>query len=201
MEEGKKKRYGKRQLRKKDLEFISEIAGKALRINGISEQDIPDIEHDLVLVLARRIHHFNPEVNTWDAFRAVVVQHALTDILRKHTGPDSYYSRMADFTLDDPVPGSKRSDPVFYRDLVNSDGLIADGTEKAGTEAANLRMDVRDAIASMPRPLRKMCHAIMLFGNNKAQIAEYLGVERRTVRIRFAEIKNVLIRLGFRSRF
>ncbi len=48
-------------------------------------------------VLLRRMEKFDPAVNKWAAFRAVVVYHTLTDIIRKHVGPDSEINRRADF--------------------------------------------------------------------------------------------------------
>lgn len=193
----KGKQYGRRTLRASDLKFISDVVWKVFSVTGIEKRDFSDIEHELVLVLAKRTAKFDSRVNSWKTFRAVVVQRALTDYVRKHIGQDSYFKRKASFTLDDQVPGSKRSNPLFYRDLVNSDGVLSDGTERGDAERMNTVLDVRAAIATMSPVLRKTCHAIMLLGNNKSKIAEHLGVERRTVRKRFSEIQKVLILHGF----
>lgn len=190
------KRYGRRSLRTSDLKFIADVVWKAFSVAGIEKRDFADIEHELVLILTKRARKYDSRVNSWKTFRAVVVQRALTDYIRKHNGQESYSKRMAAFSLDDLAPGSKSYAPVFYRDLVNSDGVLADGTEKDDTDQALRCMDVRAAISAMPKSLQKICRAIM-DGHNKTELSRRFRISRPTLDSRFEEIRKVLILHGF----
>ena len=131
------------------------------------------------------------------AFRAVVIYHTLTDIIRKHVGPDSEINRRADFTLDDRVPGSKPHSPVFYRDLVNRDMTIADGTEKDDSERLALVMDIRMVTSQLPDELREICEYIVREGcKSPVDIMEPFGISRKTAFRRFLEIRKVFISHG-----
>ena len=191
-------KYRRHRLDCHDLKIIHDLVAKKLStVNGITSDDLRDIEHDVVLVLLRRMEKFDPAINKWAAFRAVVIYHTLTDIIRKHVGPDSEINRRADFTLDDRVPGSKPHSPVFYRDLVNSDMTIADGTEKDDSERLALVMDIRMVAARLPDELREICEYIVREGcKSPVDIMEPFGISRKTAFRRFLEIRKVFISHG-----
>ena len=194
----KREPYRKRNLSAKDLKIIHALVVRTVKqVDAIHKSDIPDIEHEVVLALARRIAKFDPEIQNWGAFRAIVVYHALTDIVRKYTGPFSEANVIANFTLDDPVPGSFASNLLFYRDLVNFDGVIADGTEKDESERWALIMDVREIVSKMPPDLKRVCMAIMRNGGGRPEdVAGILGISRSTAFRRFQQIKNSFISGG-----
>jgi|GEM_PF-2250147 len=192
------KKYRRNKLNSYDLKIIHDlVAKKVAMVNGIVPDDIQDIEHDVVLALARRMAKFNPAINNWAAFRAVVIYHALTDIIRKRTGPESEQRKRAAFTLDDCVPGSKPHSPVFYRDLVNCDMTIADGTEKDDSERLALNMDIRMVITQLPENLRDVCEYIMREGcRSPVELMVPFCISRKTAFRRFQEIRKVFLLHG-----
>jgi len=191
-------KYRRHRLDCHDLKIIHNLVIKKVAAgSGITPDDLEDIEHDVVLALAKRMGKFNPAINNWAAFRAVVVYHALTDILRKRTGPDAEMRKRSDFTLDDYVPGSKPHSPMFYRDLVSSDMLLADGTEKDDSERLALVLDIRSLVAQLPEELRGICQYIMREGcTSPTELMKPFGISRKTAFRRFLEIRKVLLLHG-----
>jgi len=191
-------KYRRRRLNSHDLKIVHDLVARKIPvIDDIPLDDLPDIEHDVVLELIRRMPKFDPAINRWAAFRAVVIYHALTDVIRKRTGPKSEWNHRADFTLDDPVPGSRSDSPVFYRDLVNSDMTLVDGTEKDDSERLALIIDVRMIVSWLPEELRKICEYIMREGcGSPVDIMKPFGISRKTAFRRFAEIRKVFVSHG-----
>jgi len=192
------KRYRRRNLSEADLKIVHDLVSrKAGRDNIIPENEAEDIEHDIIRRLAARLPQFDPDVNSWKAFRAVVVFHALTDVIRKFGGPDFHRNRNAGFSIDDPVPESDARTPLFYRDLINSDGVIADGTERGESERWARIIDVKLVVASLPEELRLSCQSIMEFDcRTPPQLAAALRISRATAYRRFAEIRQAFVSRG-----
>lgn len=107
-------KYRRHRLDCHDLKIIHDLVAKKLStVNGLTSDDLRDIEHDVVLVLLRRMEKFDPAINKWAAFRAVVIYHTLTDIIRKHVGPDSEINRAPISLWMTAFPEASRTAPCF----------------------------------------------------------------------------------------
>ena len=192
------KRYRKRNLSEADLKIIHNLVSrKAGRDGVIPENEAEDVEHDIIRRLVAQIPKFDPDINSWKAFRAVVVYHALTDVIRKFSGPDFHRNRDIGFSIDDPVPESNARTPLVYRDLINSDGIIADGTERGESERWARIIDVRLVVAGLSEELRLSCQTIMEFNcRTPLQLAAALRISRATAYRRFTEIRRALVSHG-----
>lgn len=183
------------RLTKEDLRDIRCRVRLAIRKKWIAESEREDFEQELVVCLLRAIKQFQRCKGRWSTYRGFLLKTALYDLLRRQAGPGSYESRKADFSIDDPLP-TEQGNPegLFWRDVINQDGVFADGTEKADEyERLDLIIEVRDAIAAMPRHLQRLSRILMAGDtSSKPALAKRLHVSTRTVFYWFEELKMFL---------
>lgn len=176
---------------------------QAIRKKLIMESDKDDIEQELVVCLLRKTKQFQKSKSSWKTYRRLLVKAALCDLVRRKIGPSSYESRKAPFSIDDPIPMEcGESDNILWRDIINQDGVFADGTEHGEEyERLDLIIDVREAVATMPKHLQRLSRVLMEEGAApKPELAKRLRVSTRTIFYWFDELKVFLLARGFDSR-
>jgi len=183
-------------LTKEDFQDIRCRVRSAIRKKLIPESEKEDMEQELTLCLLRAVKQFQRRKGRWSTYRGVLLRTALCNLLRRQTGPTSYEGRKANFSIDDPIPTEQgNSEELLWRDVINQDGLFADGTEKAEEyERLVLVTEIRDAIAAMPKHLQRLSRVIISGGSSsKPALAKRLHVSTRTVFYWFEELKMYLL--------
>lgn len=168
------------------------------------ESEEKDAEQEVILHLIKNLSKFKPRKGNWTTYRGLLIRSKLRELIRLKFQPSSYHSRNASFSIDDPIPTlDGDSQDILWKDTINQDGVFADGTERAEEiERHNVVMDVRIAIAAMPRHLQKLCRFLMYSdGMTTQELSRKFNVTRKTLSSWRAEIKMFLELYGLGERF
>ena len=179
-----------------DIRDIRYRVQSAIRKKLIPESERDDLEQELTVCLLQAVKQFNRRKGRWSTYRGFLLRTSLCDLLRRQTGPRSYEGRKANFSIEDPVPNEQGNpESLLWRDVINQDGVFADGTEKMEEyERLDQIIEVRNAIAAMPRHLQRLSRALMSGGpSSKTALAKRLHVSARTVFYWFEELKMSLL--------
>ena len=188
------------QLTEEDFQDIRCRVRDAIRKQLLGESDREDAEQELAIRLMKRGKKFRKSKGEWISFRALIIRSKLHEIIRSKHRPCSYEKRRALFSIDDPVPSAlSGSEDILWKDVVNQDGIFADGTENAEElEHLEIIIDVQEAIASMPHHLQKLSRLLMSEdGITKQETAVKLKVSERRIYYMLSELKKFLRNRGF----
>lgn len=183
------------QLTEEDFQDIRCRVRDVIRKRLLGESDREDAEQEVAIRLMKRGKKFRKNKGGWSSFRALIIRSKLHEIIRSKHRPCSYEKRRVPFSIDDPVPSAQpESENILWMDVINQDGIFADGTESAEElEHLEIIIDVQDAIADMPRDLQKLSRLLMNeHGITKQEIAGKLKVSERRIYYMLSEMKKFL---------
>lgn len=188
------------RLTEEDLQNIRCGVQNAIRRKLLTEAEREDVEQELVLRLQEATWQFKREKSRWETFRNILIRTKLLDLIRVRTQPSAYEQRKANFSIDDPIPtpGGEPGE-LTRKDAISQDGVFADGTERAEeVERLELIIDVREAVALMPRHLKRLSMLMMYSdGCSMQELARKLKVNRRTLFVWRGELREYLSGYGF----
>lgn len=174
---------------------VDDFAARLIRIRaeqlmgryGFTESDRYDIEQELTLDLIRRLPSFDPTLGTRDGFIACRIDLKVANIVQAQRRIKRH-GRGRRLSLDAPLPGPDGSDTEPLGALI-----------PARDEDIDLAIDVRHVVAGMPPHLRTVCN--LLLKKKVTQIAEELGVSRRTVHRWIGEVRAIFEEAGLDGYF
>ena len=165
----------KRLIRHKTRQMI----GKA----GLTASDLEDIEEDLVLDLLERLPRYDPAKSSEYTFALRVVEHRIARILaRRSAAMRDWRTQMR--SLSEPVLDDEGRQTQLAETLPGPEG-----------PAREALMDLADVLEQLPERLRAL--AKRLPETTIRQIAQELGVSRRTVHRWVGELRAHLEEKGF----
>lgn len=188
------------RLTEEDLQSIRCGVRNAIRRKLLTEAEREDAEQELVLRLQEATWQFKREKSRWETFRNILIRTKLRDLIRARMQPSAYEQRQAHFSIDDPIPTPDgEQGELTWKDAISRDGVFADGTERAEeVERLELILDVREAVALMPRHLKRLSVLLMHSdGCSKLELAQKLRINRRTLFIWRGELREYLSGYGF----
>lgn len=183
------------QLLEDDFQDIRCRVRSSIRKRLLQESDREDAEQEVAIQVMKKGKRFRKNKGEWSSFRALIIRSKLHEIIRSKHRPYSYERRRVSFSIDDPVPSAQaESEDTLWKDMINQDGILADGTESAEEwKHLEIIIDVQEAIAAMPHHLQKLSRLLMdEDGITKQEIAKRLKVSERQVYYMFAEMKKFL---------
>ncbi len=156
-----------------------------------------DVLRDLTLILAKRLDQFDPERAQLRTFVSRVLDSAAITLLRarqreKRSGDHGMASieRLRESQTTDPVTGSAAvGEAAAARRL---------GREvRSPIEDFDLSDSIREIVAALPPDLADLCRALQ--EDSAVSIARGLGISRRQLRNRIAELRVRFAAAGFET--
>ncbi len=179
-----------------DRKSIHDVARNIAFMRGFTFSDLDDIKQELSLGLFMESDKYRSRLSDWKTFRWKVLERIGGKIIRRKHQPSSRFmknpalSLNEEGTCDDFCP----DDHPTVMDCVTQDGLLADGTEKDGSDEIGLRIDIQVFIETLPSNLRDLCIALM--ERDAYGAAKKLGVSKSLVYARIAIIREKMIAAG-----
>lgn len=156
-----------------------------------------DVLRDLTLILAKRLGQFDPERAQLRTFVSRVLDSAAITLLRarqreKRSGDHGMASieRLRESQTTDPVTGSAA---VGEADAARRLGLEV----RSPIEDFHLSDSIREIVAALPPDLADLCRALQ--EDSAVSIARGLGISRRQLRNRIAELRVRFAAAGFET--
>jgi RNA polymerase sigma factor (sigma-70 family) len=170
-------------------------ARQLIRRPGFSPSDQPDVEQDLVAVVLKEAHLFDPARGTVHTFISRVVKSAAAMIVRDRgrlkRAPESRV-----LSLDEPdFNAAVREENTLAANVQKADLLRRQG--RVATEDNDDRvqaLDIGNALAGLPPHVREI--AARLAEDSESSVARDLGISRRQVRKAIAQIRDALAAAG-----
>jgi len=154
-----------------------------------------DVLRDLTLVLAKRIGQFDPARAQLRTFVSRVLDSAAITLLRarqreKRSGDHGMASieMLREGKTKDPVTGSAA---VGEADAARRLGLEV----RSPVEKFHLSESIREIVAALPPDLADVCRALQ--GGSAVSTARGMGISRRQLRKRIAELRQRFAVAGF----
>lgn len=195
-----KRKKGLQDISEADLAAINAVARSGVGIAGITYDNLDDIKQELALRLIRKAHLFRCRQQKWGTFRKIVLSSCLTDIIRHRMHPGNYASYLGKVSLNIEVEAGMdcfEDDTCELIDMVTSDGLLADNTEKPEIPGIDLKIDMDAFLETLPHQLLKICRVLKKYPVNDA--ARVLKISRRTLYRRMNTIRKGMKKAGFES--
>ena len=156
---------------------------------GFTASDREDLEQDLATDLLQRQKYFNAAKAQYGTFAVRVIDHRISTLLAKRQLAMRDYRRET-CSLDEPVPDDDRV-LVSRHETVDAErdrpGLPAE-------ELGDLAADVRQAVARLPKRLRRVCLALM--SSAPHEVVDELKVPKSTLYRDIAAIRQALAAAG-----
>jgi RNA polymerase sigma factor (sigma-70 family) len=158
--------------------LIKRKARRLARRPGFSHEDIEDIEQELALKLWESRSAFRPEKGSHEAFVTVVVNRAVSNILRERAAAKRDHRRVT--SLNTKVPGGPESPGDLGSSLAQDahDARLG-SSPRSPEERADLAFDVAEQLDSLPEGQRDL--AERLKSQTVSEAAREMGVPRTTV--------------------
>ena len=191
---------GLRCISEADQAAISAIARSGIGIAGITYDELSDIKQELALKLIRKAHLFRSRRQKWGTFRKVVLERCLSDLIRLRMQPGYYAFSLSNVSLNEEIKTENddfSDDASGLIDMVTSEGLLADNTEKPELPDVVLKIDMDDFLATLSPKLRRICE--LLKNYSAGETAEILKISRRTLYRRIGHIRKGMIAAEFVS--
>jgi len=162
-----------------------QLVGKA----GLTEDDRPDLEQDLMIDLLERLEHFNPAKGKKSTFMTRIVERRISNIFESRFAQCRDW-RKSDISLNNPV-----SESAEWIDLVSIDGFIKyHGQESKEQLTADIGFDIEQVIKNLPVELQDLCEK--LASSNMAEIAREMGIPRSTLYDKLTKLRNAFWAAG-----
>ena len=166
-----------------------QLVGKA----GFTEDDRPDLEQELMIDLLQRMRHFNPAKAKKTTFMARIVERHISTILEARFAQCRDW-RLCQTSLNEPLDNGE-GDTTERIDFLDSEGSLSGGTRETRERLAHeIRMDLGQAIASLPEELRDLC--LRLHDSTMAEVAREMGIPRTTLYDRLNKLRDAFREAG-----
>jgi RNA polymerase sigma factor (sigma-70 family) len=170
---------------------VRRVVGRA----GITHQDVPDLEHDILLRILQRLPGIDPR--NLHAVANRVADQGIIDHLRRlrsakrASGPTT--------SLNTPVVGPDGS-TITQADTVTQDHLHSrrNVSRIDPVKAIDFALDLAETLAHLPAQHRDVAKRL-LEGDSLSQVARDLGVPRTTLSSRLRRLRERLERAGLRE--
>ena len=156
-----------------------------------------DVLRDLTLILAKRLGQFDPERAQLRTFVSRVLDSAAITLLRARQREKrscdhgmASIERLRESQTTDPVTGSAA---VGEADAARRLGLEV----RSPIEDFDLSDSIREIVAALPPDLADLCRALQ--EDSAVSIARGLGISRRQLRNRIAELRVRFAAAGFET--
>lgn len=192
-----KRKNGLQNISEADLAAINAVAQSGIGIAGITYDNLDDIKQELALRLIRKAHLFRRRQQKWGTFRKIVLGSCLADIIRYRMHPKNYSSYLGRVSLNAEVEAEGdcfEADTCELIEMVTSDGLLADNTEKPEIPGIDLKIDMDAFLETLPPPLAKVCKVLKKYPVNDA--VRILKISRRTLYRRMETIREGMKKAG-----
>jgi RNA polymerase sigma-70 factor (ECF subfamily) len=153
---------------------------------GFTKHDCEDIEQDLFVHVLKRLPHFRPERAHRNKFITAVVERKVANILRNKRAAKRDHRRIRSLNVRIELTGegaAELADMTSQRDV---DARLQ-RESRAETDLAQLKMDLQDAIATLPEELQMLAGLCMT--HTMSEIARMTGVPRTTLNGRMQSIR------------
>jgi len=161
-----------------------------------SRSDRDDIEQEFWMQLLRRKRSFDPAKGHWRAFVTTVVKSHAVDLAKERTAKKRDYRRTCSMGT---VVAKEDEREIRLADTVGGDahdGHLGRVTPN-DTRLVDLRLDVKETIASLSTDQRELARALM--SETVAEIARRTGIPESTIRSRIRKIRERFERAGLRE--
>ncbi len=156
--------------------FIRYKASRLVGRAGIRPCDQEDLEQELRLHLVQRFPKFDPKVAHWNAFVTTVIgRHVLTLLVQRRRMKRRYDLSVA--SLDEMTDNAVGTDGDS--NFAGAEHYAVRHTTSDETAHRDLTIDVRDALARLPRHSRELCRRLMV--DSPAEVARQMHVPRTTL--------------------
>jgi len=142
-------------------------ARELVKTAGLPQSEREDVEQELVLDLLGRLSRFDPNRASLRTFVARVVEHGVASLIERRSA-QKRDGRRVECSLDELVDDGEGS-------RVQRAATI----EAHAPDVRDLALDLAEVLEGLPPKLRALCE--MLPDHTPAQMAEKLGITRRTV--------------------
>lgn len=162
---------------------------------GYTNQDREDLEQLLLTRLVHRLPSFDPTKAHWKSFVTVVVERSAATIIRDARAEKRGRHSVRSLQERINVGGHETIDlsaAISERALFTRRGLAPRSAE----ECRQLQLDVNQAVASLPEPLRLLAERLKT--QSIAAIARELGIPRTTLNSRMRQIRRRFEEAGLR---
>lgn len=194
------------ELTRYEYDLIRESAWKLSHSRGYTVHDVPDIEQELALELIRRLPKFNPAKARRTTFASMVVRNRIRNMVRDRKAEMRDVERKGP-SLNQLVQTKEGEEIELIENVAQDDMDRFQGNRTRGTdEIAVMRIDMADALAHLPEPLRQAADLLSRMSASDASVAVGMPVStfRKTrvlpLRAALAHLEPY-IREGFVSKF
>ena len=166
------------------------IRAKAYQIarrGSFTASDIPDLEQDMKLRLWTRLSQFDPEKAPWEVFVVTIVErHAATIIQMEQR--QKRHNKEPIRLLSEKVPLSDGESTWLAHTLTNEAQEATRGRYVENEYVlVDLRLDLAELIARLPKKLQKFCH--ILKTHNLREATRKLRISKTTACEWLAQIR------------
>jgi RNA polymerase sigma-70 factor (ECF subfamily) len=163
--------------------YARRLVGKV----GFKRSDVEDIEATLAVELIQRLPKYDPGKSSKFTFIKLIISHAISDLIRERSSK-AHYARREVISLFSPIRESV-SDEVHYGHAADQDDTDARLGKRDLTreEQEHLRIDVAEAIDSLPEDLRQV--AELLKTESLAETVRILKTTQHAVRTAVKQIR------------
>lgn len=156
-----------------------QLVGKA----GFTHQDVEDLCQELLAEVYHRFSSFDPAEITLEGFYVLVINHAISNLIRKRSTQKRDYRR-SQTVAEIPEPATSR------RQLSERQEQRPEPDHRAQQEQMDLMLDLREAMELMSKDLQLITH--VLKKHNVSEAARALNIPRTTLLSRMRKIRRHL---------
>lgn len=131
------------------VRIAAKRANQLIRQIGFSLSDLEDIQQELICAALEQLRHFDPQIGKKTTFITGIIEKKAAQLFRNRTREKRHPSLEA-FSLNESPPDAEDED-CCYQDTV------ADSHDH-GWRLRALLLDVKEAIAALPKELQKLAN-------------------------------------------
>ena len=175
------------------VKMVRMAAKKAVRKGGLSLDELPDVEQELMIAMLSSMKQHDPGKSSRKTFLTMLLKRQISAVYRQRLRPSKRFQHnLASLNSEIEIDG----DTCELIELVNSDHEIANNPrpESESCNNATLRMDLEGVLGKLPPDCWLICEGLKTM--NITELAEYLNITRRTLHKKLEQIRGLMEKQG-----
>jgi RNA polymerase sigma factor (sigma-70 family) len=175
------------------VKMVRKAAKKAVRKGGLSQDELPDIEQELMIAMLSAMEQHDPGKSNRKTFLTMLLKRRLSAVYRQRLRPSKKFQHnLSSLSSEIEIDG----DTCELIELVNSNHEIENNPrpESESCNNAALRMDLEGVLGKLPPDCWLICDGLKTM--NITELAEYLKTTRGTLHKKLEQIRSLMEKQG-----
>ena len=175
------------------VKMVRMAAKKAVRKGGLSQDDLPDIEQELMIAMLSGMKQHDPGKSSRKTFLTMLLKRQISAVCRQRLRPSKRFQHNL-ISLNSEIEIDE--EPCELVELVNSDHEIANNPrpESESCNNAALRMDLEDVLEKLPPDCWLICDGLKTM--NITELAASMKTTRTTLHKKIEVIRGLMKKQG-----